>query len=345
MEERVRLAKAKQIDNRTPKTVVVSKLFLAMIALVALCASAVAQENTAEEWYKKGRNFDTNGYYQEAIEAFDKVIQIDPMNASAWLDKGNALVSLALVKNDGFDEAIKAFDKATEINPQYEEAWFRKGDTLLLIAMVKHDLEKYNESLKSLNEALEINPTYVDAWTTKASVLLAQQKNVDAIETVDKALNLDRNNSGAWITRANALANLHRYNESVEAYAKAIENTPPNLTEQLASTWFQKSNVLQMSDRMPEANEAFDKTLKLDPKNIYLWMMAKGDFLNKTGKHEEAIKAYDEIIESVESSKSSNAQSILPKVWYNKGLALKALSFQDKADEAFAKAEELGNVS
>lgn len=96
MEERVRLAKAKQIDNRTPKTVVVSKLFLAMIALVALCASAVAQENTAEEWYKKGRNFDTNRY-QEAIEAFDKVIQIDPMNASAWLDKGNALVSLALV--------------------------------------------------------------------------------------------------------------------------------------------------------------------------------------------------------------------------------------------------------
>jgi tetratricopeptide (TPR) repeat protein len=49
---------------------------------------------------------------QEAIESFDKAIEIDPNDASTWCNKGTALSNLG--KNQ---EAIESFDKASELNP------------------------------------------------------------------------------------------------------------------------------------------------------------------------------------------------------------------------------------
>ena len=49
----------------------------------------------------------------EAIQAFDKAIKINPQNSDAWDGKGLAFETL-----NKPEEAINAYNKAIEINPQ-----------------------------------------------------------------------------------------------------------------------------------------------------------------------------------------------------------------------------------
>jgi tetratricopeptide (TPR) repeat protein len=99
--------------------------------------------------------------------------------------------------------------------------------------------------------------------------------------------------------------------------------------------------VLLEANRTEEAAQAIGKAQQIDPENEYAWV-ARGDLLNKTGRHEEAIRAYDEAIEALSSSQSLRATAISSRAWYNKGNALMALGNEDEAKEAFNKARELG---
>lgn len=50
---------------------------------------------------------------------------MDSQNALAWRSKG-----VAFGEQGNYDEALKAFDKAIEINPLDAKAWYNKGITL-----------------------------------------------------------------------------------------------------------------------------------------------------------------------------------------------------------------------
>ena len=59
----------------------------------------------------------------------------------------------------------------------------------------------------------------------------------------------------------------------------------------------------------------------------------KGNALLKLGKYDESIEAYNKAIELFPDEATQ---------WFNKGKALQALNRTTEADEAFAKANELG---
>ena len=139
MNERCEFVEAKQVDSWLPK-ILGAKFSLAMTVLVVLCASALAQEDTADYWINKGDKLYTAGSYKEAIEAYDNAIQIDPSNAQAWLGKGYVLDNLAFTDQDisnsnnlakTLELSIQAFDRALELDPKNAYAWHGKGVTLI----------------------------------------------------------------------------------------------------------------------------------------------------------------------------------------------------------------------
>jgi tetratricopeptide (TPR) repeat protein len=69
------------------------------------------------------------GKYEEAIQCFDKAIELDPNYAIAWSNKGNALDELGM-----HNEAIQAFDEAIRIEPNYALAWSNKGIALMALS-------------------------------------------------------------------------------------------------------------------------------------------------------------------------------------------------------------------
>ncbi len=119
-------------------------------------------------------------YLEKTIEFFEKAIEVEPDNASAWYNKGTALGKLGKL-----DEAIKAFDKAIEIEPDIASAWNNKSTAL-------GKLGKLDEAIKALDKAIEIEPDNASAWYNHACVYSMMGKKEKALSDLKKAIDLDK---------------------------------------------------------------------------------------------------------------------------------------------------------
>jgi tetratricopeptide (TPR) repeat protein len=91
----------------------------------------------AEGAFAKAKELGYKGKYDEAVQAYNKAIEIYPEYKEAWYNKG-----IALTDQGKYDEAVQAFDKAIEIYPEYKEAWFHKSLTLEKRSQTKNTSKK-----------------------------------------------------------------------------------------------------------------------------------------------------------------------------------------------------------
>ncbi len=82
--------------------------------------------------------------YEEAIEDYDKAIELQPKLANAWFNRGNAKGSL-----QRHEEAIADFDTAIELQPDYAKAYHNRG-------VAKHSLGRYEEAIRDYYKAIEL---------------------------------------------------------------------------------------------------------------------------------------------------------------------------------------------
>ena len=84
-------------------------------------------------------------FNNEALEAFNKSIELEPYNAVAWYSKGYVLCNLKR-----YEEALGFLVRATKQNPDFLEAWISKGKALFRLG-------QYDEAQKAFNQAIELN--------------------------------------------------------------------------------------------------------------------------------------------------------------------------------------------
>ena len=79
-----------------------------LVVLVSITNVAAEEEfsplkdKNIEEWHKIGASLISNGKYEESIKYYDKILEINPNDANALLNKGSVLIEL-----NKFDEAIE----------------------------------------------------------------------------------------------------------------------------------------------------------------------------------------------------------------------------------------------
>lgn len=117
----------------------------------------------AEAWAQLGHNYFDLNQYANAIEAYNKYLEINPNNPNVWTDLG-----VMHRRNRNPQEALRCFDKAIEINPQHQQSRFNKGIVLMF------DLRKHEEALNSWRDLLKINPNATAPDGTPISQLLKQ---------------------------------------------------------------------------------------------------------------------------------------------------------------------------
>jgi len=83
---------------------------VALLAAAMLCVSTMAQEENADSWYQKGQELARNGSLLDAVQAYDKAIDLNPGNLDARLNKAMALYEAGEINESVFatDETIKA---------------------------------------------------------------------------------------------------------------------------------------------------------------------------------------------------------------------------------------------
>jgi tetratricopeptide (TPR) repeat protein len=285
-----------------------------IIALAALCASASAQGNV-DYWYARGLSLAGDGHYEEAVNAYNNAISLNPENAGAWAGKAVSLgyLSLSNKNTNAYNDSLNAYDRAIELyyndTKNYASdanAWYNLGLILKdrVIAMqsgenlgVNSDgpmrMQYLEESLKAYDRATEINPKFVAALRGKGNVLYILGRYNDSLNAYNAAIETDSKYALAWYNKGLALYDMGRYEEAVQAYDTAIEIGP-----EYADIWYNKGKALAGEGNYNGAADCYDKAIKLDPS--------------------------------------------LAAAWYYKGKAFESLNLDAAASAAFDKAKNLG---
>jgi cytochrome c-type biogenesis protein CcmH/NrfG len=103
-------------------------------------------QNTAA-WIQLGHVYFDTDKYAQAIEAYQKALELNPDNADVLTDLG------IMFRRSGKPSiAIEKFDQAIAVDPKHEASRFNKGIVLL------HDIGDRDNALKTWEELLDINP-------------------------------------------------------------------------------------------------------------------------------------------------------------------------------------------
>jgi len=213
-----------EVSEISPNFGTWAKFALILVSLAALCICALAEddiedENSADSWYQKGYQLVADGYMEEALQAYDKSLEIDPGNATVWLDK--ALIHMILAKQARL-KALDLFDENLEKNPQDGRAWWGRGVALYGLERPEEARESWERALEIYNETLGSNPEDAETWFDKAEILISLGRNEEAIEAYDQAIELNSTRSvEAAMTKDNLLTRIGLSDESQEDVGQA----------------------------------------------------------------------------------------------------------------------------
>jgi len=98
-----------------------------------------------------GRDLIAGGRYEEALEAFNDSLALDPYNAQTLMGKAEVLFLL-----QRYSEAATVYRKVVEINPRHDGAYFCLGNTYLV-------MKEYRAAADAYERSLGIRPAHIPA--------------------------------------------------------------------------------------------------------------------------------------------------------------------------------------
>jgi tetratricopeptide (TPR) repeat protein len=147
---------------------------------------------------------------KEAIEDFNRAIQLYPEYAALYNNRGNVLLALGAVR-----EAMKDFDRALLLSPGYAAAYSNRASAYLRTGEIALALADYNKAIA----LVPVNPA---AFTGRGRVHLGARRPDSAIRDFSRAASFDARFGAAYSARAEAKSMLDRHDEAVEDFSRAI---------------------------------------------------------------------------------------------------------------------------
>jgi tetratricopeptide (TPR) repeat protein len=268
-----------------------------------------------ERWFRLGWYYaHTTDQKQSALQAFERVLALNPDDANAWANKGTALLELG-----HFEEALAAYERALSIDPTNRGAL--KGKARALI-----DVGRTEEAVVFFERLRAIIPDDAQLLTAIGSTMAELGRTGEAIEVLEQALALEPESFAGWYNMGTIFVDLGRYPEALEAYERALRLDARDL-----ATWFNKGTVLLQLHDMEGALAAFQHALLLDPKNASAYHNS-GVALHRLRRDEEALHAYDQALRL----DPNNAAT-----WFNRGTTLYDLDRPAEAVGAFDRSISL----
>jgi tetratricopeptide (TPR) repeat protein len=280
-------------------------------AVLAYNQAISLNPNQAEAWYNRGNALGCLQKYSEALAAYERAIALQPERADFWANRGHILVRL-----QQHSEAIASYDKAIALQPGNPEYWQHKGS---LFAR----LQKYSEALTAYDQASLLAPEKYEVWHLKGNLLAKLQQTEQAAIAYKQAVNIDPKKYESWYNLGNALGQLQRYVESVNAYNQAIQ-----LKNDDYKVWHNRGFMLGKMQQYEAAITSYEKAITLNQKNYESWYN-RGNLLEQLHRYNEAIASYDKAIEIKPDD---------PRLWYNCGKLLEKLQRFEEAVASYKRA-------
>lgn len=167
-----------------------------------------------------GKDEGVMGIYQQALQAVDKAIEIDP--ETDGVQESRAILLSVMGQHEesaqDYEEAIVKANSTQEL----ARAWYNKAN--ILRAQGKNE-----EAILAFNKVFELDSqgsNGLDALTDKGATLLVMGRLNESLEAFDEATKIDSNNAEAWRNKGLVLREMGKYNESLDAYEVALKLDP-----------------------------------------------------------------------------------------------------------------------
>ncbi|MBL0015872.1 MAG: tetratricopeptide repeat protein [Bacteroidetes bacterium] len=278
-----------------------------------LVAAQILDSEDAAFLTTKAEILKSQGKLNEALNAYDGVIQRFPDNVIARSGRAEVLKSLGKL-----EEALAAYNDVIKQFPENLVAGNGRADILksqgkLCEALAAYDMVilKFPEdvvalsgraeiikSLGKLDEALAIYeglirkfPQDVYAMTGLAEVLKSQGKLDEALTAYNKVIKQFPENAVAKSGRAELLKSQGKLEEALFAYDSVILQFPENAVAKAG-----RAEILKSQGKLDEALSTYEGLIRKFPQDLYA-LTGQAEILKSQGKLEEALAAYDAVIQ------------------------------------------------
>ncbi|MEY3866486.1 MAG: hypothetical protein RLZZ338_377 [Cyanobacteriota bacterium] len=282
------------------------------ILQMSLTIAKPSKEAKEEDWISYGNQLWRFGKYSDAIDAFNKALDLNPKSYLAWYAGG-----LAVYAKGNYVDAVRGFRNAVEIKPDFYAAWRKKGDAHVnlkqhgfaldayeraieeaekqnqkdfalywLKGLALYELKRYPEAIIAYTKSIEIQP-HPYAYNNRGLVYYDKGDKEKAFKDYNEAINLDPKYANAYVGRGNVYYDKGDKDNAFKDYNEAIKLDP-----KFANAYVGRGLVYGDKDN---ALKDYNEAIKLDPKYAKAYV-GRGNVYYDKGDKDNAFKDYNEAI-------------------------------------------------
>src|SRR3954452_13184766 len=278
--------------------------------------------------FVQGMALEENGEMESALEAYRKVLNVDPGQSELA-----SRVAGLLIQQDDFPQAIDVLKDAIKANPNNAEPYQQ------LAFIYTRYLKKTDQAIDYANRAIALNPGDVEGYQRLVEIELAAGQERRALEALDRALKVHSDDPNFWIRlgklyvailfKADSQPKPEELKKTNEIFKKAAENSgdDPGILKDVADYY-------AASQQLKEAIPLYLRVLELQPEDANAReKLATGFVL--TNQRDKAIEMLGQIIK--EHPEKYQSYDLLAQVLDEEARSLQRANRIEEAQAKFAK--------
>jgi len=289
---------------------------------------AGAHKADALTHFVEGMAFEENGEMDRALEAYRKVLNVDPGQAQLA-----ARVAGLLIQQDDFPQAIDVLKDAIKANPNNAEPYQQ-----LAFIYFKY-LKRTDQAIDYANRAIALNPEDAEGYQRLVEIEVAAGQEKKALEVLDRAAKVHSNDPGFWMRlgklymailfKSDSQPKPDELKRTNEIFKKAAEHAgdDPAVLKEIADYY-------AASQQLKDAIPLYLRVLELQPDDANAReKLATGFILtNQRGK---AVEMLEQIIQ--EHPEKYQSYDLLAQVLDDEARSLQRANRLEEAKAKFAK--------
>ena len=278
--------------------------------------------------FVEGMGFEESGEMERALEAYRKVLNVDPGQSELA-----SRVAGLLIQQDDFPQAIDVLKDAIKSNPKNAEPYQQ------LAFIYTRYLKRTDQAIDYANRAIALNPGDVEGYQRLVEIELAAGQERSALEALDRALKVNSSDPNFW-TRLGKLYvailfksdsqpkpdELKKINEVFKRAAEHADDDPGILKD--------VADYYAASQQLKEAIPLYLRVLELQPDDANAReKLATGFVL--TNQRDKAVEMLEQIIK--EHPEKYQPYDLLAQVLDEEARSLQRANRTEEAKAKFAK--------
>ena len=277
----------------------------------------------------EGTSFEENGEMEKALEAYRKVLNLDPGQAELA-----SRVAAMLTQQNEFPQAIDILKDAIKASPKAPEPYLQ-----LALIYAKY-LKKTDQAVDYATRAIELSPTNIEPYQRLYEIQLAAGDEKKALQSLDRAAKANSTDPAFW-TRLGKLYALIVFKPDTQPKPEDLARVN-EVFKKAAELAGDDANVLQevadyyvSSEQIKEAIPLYLRVLELQPEDANAReKLATGFVL--TNQRAKAVEMLEEIIK--QRPDKYQPYELLAQIFDDQARALQRENKSDEAKGFFVKA-------